>query len=365
MDSIALFKRLVCIAGMLLCVGLIFIYSASSVYAAEKCGSAFFFLKKQIIGLFIGIVGAAFIQRIPSKKLYKFAPFIFIITLALTALTFIPGLSHTIHGSSRWLKLWKLSFQPSELLKVSFVLFVAYFLTKKEYAITSLTKTFLPLLSICGIAWIILLKQPDFGLTVTLCLTLYALMFLAGIPGRFLLGLVGAALPAFLLLVITKSYRLKRILVFLDPWADPQGSGFQIIQSLIAMGSGGWLGVGIGQSKQKLFYLPMQHTDFIFSIIAEETGFIGIICLIALFLWFVYTGCALATKLSDRFAALATVGFMLIIAIETAINCAVACGLVPTKGIGMPFISYGNSSLIAHLLMIGIIGSFVRSERHH
>jgi cell division protein FtsW len=210
----------------------------------------------------------------------------------------------------------------------------------------------------------VLLKQPDFGLTVTLLITSGIMLFVAHIPLLYLVSTIAALIPVLITLVVIRPYRLNRILSFLNPWSDPQGSGFQIIQSLIAIGSGGLFGLGIGQSKQKFFYLPMQHTDFIFSIIAEETGFFGAFIIIMLFIALIYFGLRLATRFNTPFSFFATTGFICLIGLETAINIAVATALAPTKGIGLPFISYGNSALIGNLIMIGLIMNMVHNEKN-
>jgi cell division protein FtsW len=347
---------------LLTIIGLIFIYSASSVFALEKTGLAHFFLKKQSIGLALGILAILVIQYVPIELLKKSCPFLFFISLALTALTVFSGWGQNIHGSSRWLSFAGFSFQPTEILKVSLILYVAYLLDKKKKHNSSLFHCYIQLLFILCCVSILLLKQPDFGLTVTLVTASLLLICIAGGYTRYIGFTILAAIPIVVGLIIAKSYRLKRILVFLNPWADPHGAGFQIIQSLIAIGSGGIWGVGIGQSKQKFFYLPMQHTDFIFSIIAEETGLLGSITIVSLFLLLAYFGLRIALQLKDNFCILTAVGFITVISLQAFINICVATGLAPTKGIGLPFISYGNSALICQLAMVGFIILFVRNN---
>ncbi len=353
-------KILIGITITLLIIGLIFIYSASSVFALEQQGSAYYFLKKQIIGLFLGTLGALFCYTIPLKLLKQLTPLFFWGSWLLTLGTLIPGISRTIHGSSRWLSIGGFSFQPSDLLKITLVLFVARFLEKKSTTVFTFKKSFVPFLILIGLTSIVLLRQPDFGLTVTLATTSMLMIFIAGLPLLYVGIALGTAIPAFGVLILAFPYRLKRILVFLNPWKDPKGAGFQIIQSLIAIGSGGWFGIGIGESKQKFFYLPMQHTDFIFSIIAEETGFIGASLILILYALFLYFGCKIALQLDDLFARFTVIGLTLIITLQALINIFVTTGLLPTKGIGLPFISYGNSALICSLCMIGIIANVAK-----
>lgn len=348
----------------LVVIGIIFIYAASSVYALEHCGSALYFVKKQIIGGILLGLGALIIARSVSPDfLYRSTPLIFFISLALTAFTLLPGLSQRIHGSSRWISFLGFGFQPSELLKISLILYTAHFLTKKEGKTPSFIHGYLPFLIVLGITSLILLKQPDFGLTVTLIMTTFLLLFIAQFQTKHLLLTLLASVPAVIFLILMQPYRIKRILTFLNPWADPQGAGFQIIQSLIAIGSGNVWGVGIGNSKQKFFYLPMQHTDFIFSIIAEETGFIGSLFLIFLYTLFLYMGLRIAWQMKKTFFTFTILGFVILISLQALINLAVATGMVPTKGIGLPFVSYGNTALVCNIAMIGIIIAMVRENR--
>jgi len=350
------------IIATLLLIGCLFVYSSSSIYAMETFGTPFFFVKRQMIGLFVGLIALLIARIIPVSFLKNTAPFLFLISLIFVALTLFPSIARCIHGSSRWLYLYGFSFQPSEILKITLVLYTAYFLEKYTHKVRNSLKPFLffcmYLLAMC----IILLKQPDFGLTITLLSTTILLFFYAHSQLKhimlmlFILGLSAG------FLIVLKPYRLQRIITFLNPWNDPKGSGFQIIQSLIAIGSGNWLGTGIAHSKQKFFYLPMQHTDFIFSIIAEETGFIGCIFLLFLFLMLLYFGIKIAHQLNDSFNALVILGFITIIHLQVIMNMAVVSGLIPTKGVGMPFISYGNSSLICYLFMIGIIINMVHNS---
>lgn len=353
------------ISLILTIIGLLFIYSSSSVFAFEKYGDGSYFLKKQLKGFLLACFAFVVARLAPLSIIKKHAWLFFVGTLLITGLTLIPKFALNIHGSSRWLTIAGFSFQPSELLKIGFILYVASFLSKKESKKKSFVYCYVPLMVIIGTTSLILLKQPDFGLTVTLLLTGAIMMFVAHIPFKYLFGTAIASMPLLIVLIATRAYRLKRILTFLNPWNDPRGSGFQIIQSLIAIGSGGFWGMGIGQSKQKFFYLPMQHTDFIFSIIAEETGFFGSCILLSLFLMFLFFGMRIASRLHDSFSIYACVGFVTLITLEAAINIAVTTGLVPTKGIGMPFISYGNTALVCSFIMIALVMNMVYSQREN
>lgn len=352
----------VSIALLLCLIGLIFIYSASSVYALERYGSAFYFLKKQIVGLMIGLIGIVAIQFISAATIKNASPLLFLLSLLATALTLIPPFGVRIHGSSRWIAIPGLSLQPSELLKIFFIAYLAFILSKKRFKY-SFWSGFLPILLVIAVPSILLLKQPDFGLTVTLAATALFMLFYANFQAWHIGATVASLIPVAGILILIKPYRLKRVMTFLNPWSDPKGAGFQVIQSLIAIGSGGLTGVGIAQSKQKFFYLPMQHTDFIFSIIAEETGFLGVSGLILLYIALFYVAIQLAMQLQDQFSRLVILGFATIVNLQALINIAVAAGLVPTKGIGLPFVSYGNTSLICNLWMIGIIMVLVKDAQ--
>lgn len=351
------------IVATLILIGCLFVYSSSSVYALETFGSSIFFVKRQFAGLGIGLFALIIGRMLPLNSINRYAPLLFLGSLGLVAITLLPQFSRTIHGSSRWLSFCGFSFQPSELLKITLLFYVAYFLEKNTQKGSISLKQFIPFCILMSGMCIALLKQPDFGMTVTLLLTTIILFFCAHAHMKHiiitLIGLAGSAAG----LILFRPYRLQRVLTFLNPWQDPKGAGFQIIQSLIAIGSGGWLGTGIAHSRQKFFYLPMQHTDFIFSIIAEETGLIGCIFLIILFTFLLYFGIRIAHQLTKKFDTLVVLGFMILIHLQTVMNMAVATGLAPTKGVGMPFISYGNTSLVCYLFMIGVIINMVHNNK--
>ncbi len=350
------------IVTALVVIGLLFVYSSSSIYAAQNYGYAHYFLKKQCIGVVLGLIAFFVARRLSSEIIYSMTPAFFLGSLALTIATLFPQLSHHIHGSSRWLAFKGFSFQPSELLKIACIMYLARILSKQHKESFTRFSGYIPFLIIIGLVTIVLLKQPDFGLAMTLLATSITLLFIAGLPVLHLLCAGMGLVTLIGLLIYAQPYRMRRILTFLDPWKDPQGAGFQIIQSLIAVGSGGWWGSGISNSKQKFFYLPMQHTDFIFSIITEETGFIGGSLIILLYALFTYFGIKIAWQLKNPFAILTTIGFVTLTSLQALINIFVVTGLLPTKGIGLPFISYGNSSLLCFLGMMGIIAHFADKD---
>ncbi len=343
-------------------IGLVFIYSASSVYALEKFGRPHYFLKRQFMFLIPGAIGFFACSRLNINFWKQRAPLFFFLSLCLMSLTIVGKMGVKMHGASRWLHVFGMSVQPSEILKFFLLIYLAFFLERKQAHLTSLMHSYLPFLSILGISFFLLLKQPDFGMVVSIFLTSLVLLFVAQFRLLHLAVTVIAAIPLAVGAILYKSYRLNRILIFLNPWADAQGKGYQIIQSLIAIGSGSLWGLGISNSKQKFFYLPMQHTDFIFSIIAEETGFVGGCILLVLYALFCYFGIKIALQFRDPFPFFTTLGFVVLMSLQAVINLMVATGLVPTKGLGLPFISYGGSALVIHFCMVGMIAGFVRQQ---
>ena len=342
-------------------IGFIFIYSSSSVFALEKYDSSHYFVKKQLFGFMLGLIGLMISSIIPLRIIQHGSSLFFFSSLMITACTLLPWVT-IIHGSRRWLMISSVGFQPSELLKISLIPYLAYMFTKKHYYLSSFIYGYIPFLIILCLTAMILLQQPDFGLTIVLSITTFILFFIARIPMHHMLLTITSLIPIIMLLIYRTPYRLNRILNFINPWKDPQGAGFQIIQSFIAIGSGSISGVGIAQSKQKFFYLPMQHTDFIFSIIAEETGFLGSSLLISIYLLFLYAGIKIALRMTNPFRFFLVTGYIILWHLQTIVNLSVVTGLLPTKGIGLPFVSYGNSALLVHLCMVGLILNCIRAE---
>jgi cell division protein FtsW len=350
-------------AALLCIIGIISIYSASSIFAFKRFGTTQYYLYRELIGLVLGSIALMCASILPLHYIQRLSFFFLLCALMLTACTLLTTHAVAIHGSSRWLKLGPLALQPSEFLKYATIVYLADFFARKDIRSHAAQKLWIGFLLIMALVSTVLLAQPDFGMTVIIWITALAMAYVAGIAGRHLCYGVMAFVPFCLLLILCKPYRLQRVLTYLNPWSDRQGAGFQIIQSLIAIGSGNVAGVGIGQSKQKFFYLPMQHTDFIFSIMAEETGFIGGSCVIILYMLFIYSGLRLAAQQQSLFGRYLIVGFTLTVAVQACMNLAITMGLLPTKGIGLPFISYGNSSLIASLAMLGLVINCVRNDQ--
>lgn len=362
--SVERLMRTLCIVVIALsCVGLLFIYSSSCVFAQLQHHDALYFVKRQGIGLVLGIIVAIIASTIPAWVYYRFAVLFWMSALVATILTLIPGIGKTVHGSSRWFVIGPLSMQPSEWLRVGCLLIMAKFLSRYEGTPRHILWRYGIFLIPILLSALVLLGQPDFGMAVTIVATGFVMLLIAYPDWHYTLALMFSALPVAGLLIIAKPYRMRRFLTFLDPWNDPKGAGYQIIQSLVAIGSGGLFGVGIGNSRQKFLYLPMQHTDFIIAIIAEEVGFVGVTVLLLTYLIILWLTLKIAFKVQG-FARYVTLGFGFMITLQAGINASVALGMVPTKGIGLPFISYGNSFLISLFALLGIIRSLVRERVH-
>jgi cell division protein FtsW len=340
---------------LLATIGTVMIYSSSSILATEKFHDGQFFLKKQLFYLCLGLVIMFMTTKMPYYKLRKLAwPGIAASIIFLCAL-WIPHMGIRAGGAVRWLNLGVFSFQVSEMVKIALILFLAHFLTEKANHIREFKQGILVPLGVMGVLVGLILLQPDFGTTIILAFITFLMIYLAGGRIVHLAGLVSLLLPVAFFLLLHKSYRLARLVTFLDPWKDPRHSGFQIIQSLISFGSGGPFGVGIGDGMQKLFYLPEPHTDFILSVIAEESGFIGVGLILFLYIILIARGFQISLKAPDTFGNLMSAGLTMMLALEAFINIAGVTGLIPLKGLALPFLSYGGTSLIISLAAVGIL----------
>jgi cell division protein FtsW len=312
-------------------------------------------LKKQILFGGFGVVLLFATARIPYQYLGKFAYLILGLCTFGLALLFIPGIGVCLGGATRWLRFGPVTVQPSECAKLGIIIYLSYFLSKKRENIQKFSLGFLPPFIITGTLSFLLLCQPDFGTAFLLMTMLFILLFVAGARlWQLILSLI-LLVPSGMLLIVNSPYRLKRFLAFRDPWKDPTGSGFQIIQSYNAFGSGGLFGLGLGDGRQKLFYLPEAHTDFIFSVVGEELGLLGVMAIIVLFIVVVFCGISIAMRARDLFGAFLAVGLISLIGVQALLNMGVVMGLLPTKGSTLPFISYGGSSLAVSLVGIGIL----------
>ena len=349
------------ITVMLACVGIIMIYSASSIYAYSSMGDSLYFLKRHLVYLAVGFAMMLFAMVYDLKKLQKLSKPIILASIFLLLLVLIPHIGRETAGARRWFRVGPINFQPSEFAKLAIIIYMADFASRKGILIKSFFKSYLPAVMVLGAVLGLVLLEPDLGTAVTVSLIAFIILYVAGTKPVYIWGSFLASLPVLYILLFRVAYRRRRLLVFMDPWADKRGAGFQIIQSFVALGSGGPFGVGLGQSRQKLFYLPASHTDFIFSIIGEELGFLGVAAIISLFAIFIWQGMKVAFKAVDAFERSLALGIVSLIALETIINIGVTAGALPTKGLPMPFISYGGSGLIFHLMAVGILLNVARS----
>jgi len=339
----------------LISIGVVMIYSSSAVYALERFGDNLFFLKRHLLSLVLGVILGLGFMVIDLNVLRKYSIWLILASLLLLSFVVVPGLGLSMGGARRWLRIGSIQFQPVELIKPLYLLYLADFLDRKALKKNLFSGVYLPLLLvICALCGLVLL-QPDLGSSIELAVIGLIMLFVYGARVKYLIFTFATGVPLLCLLILRSHYQMLRILAFIDPWKDPRGTGFQMIQSFIALGSGGFFGVGLGNSMQKLFYLPASHTDFIFSIIGEELGFLGAALVVSLFAILVWKGMRIAFKKDSEFSRLLAFGISLMIGLEVIINIGVTTGLLPTKGLPLPFLSYGGSSLVAHLVLIGIL----------
>ncbi|MBQ2640164.1 MAG: stage V sporulation protein E [Bacilli bacterium] len=341
--------------------GLIMIYSASSIWANYKFNDSFHYLKYQFIFLILGIILMIFISKIDYKVYYKNSNKILLICFILLILVLIPGIGSIRNGSRSWFGIGPLGIQPSEAAKLGMIIFTSKYLTNSNKFLKSYKKGVFPILGILLILFALIMLQPDLGTGVILVLSIISLLFIAGVNMKFFFGIGIIGLIGIILLIIIAPYRMDRITSFVNPWNDPLGTGFQIIQSLYAIGPGGLLGNGFGNSIQKQFYLPEPQTDFIFSIISEEFGVVGCFIIVGLFSIILYCGIKIALNTKDSFSKYLAFGMIFQIIFQTLMNLMVVIGLIPVTGVTLPFISYGGSSLLISMVSMGILLNISRN----
>jgi cell division protein FtsW len=350
----------------LLLVGLVAISSASIEYADWHYQNPWFHTGRHLIYLVLALAAGAVTYRISPKFWFETGWVWLFVALALLILVLIPGIGREVNGSQRWLPLGPFTLQPSEFAKMAMVVYLAGYMVRREHEVRNHWQGFLKPMAVLFATTLLLMIEPDFGATVIVAGSAFGMLFLAGVRlGHFMLVL-GGALGAALVLVISAPYRLKRLTAYTDPWADPFDTGFQLTQSLIAFGRGEWFGVGLGNSVQKLFYLPEAHTDFVFSIWAEETGFVGALAVISLYAALIgrimWTGRS-ALAAANPFGAYVCYGVALVFSGQAFVNMGVSCGLLPTKGLTLPFVSYGGTSLIVCCSMLALVLRIERDTR--
>ncbi len=341
------------VVGLVL-FGALMVFSASAVMAADRYDSGNYFLLRQLAWAGVGLIAVAILMHTDYRRLAS--PLVVFPTLALVIILLVVVLFvHPTNNAHRWFHLGMASFQPSELAKIILTVFLAYFLHLRKGAVNDWKHTLAPIILVAGIMGVLVLKEPDLGTTLALGMVLAAMLFCAGLDLRYfaLAGLF--ALPALYWLIFHSAYRHKRILAFWDPYADPLGKGFHILQSYIAVGTGGITGLGLMEGKQKLFFLPEPQTDFIFAVIGEELGLIGTVAIVAVFALILVRGLRASAACKDDFGRLLAIGLTVMIVGQALVNMSVVLGLLPTKGIPLPFVSYGGSSLLVNLVAVGIL----------
>jgi len=342
----------------LMVLGTVMVSSASISLADRDMGEPLYFLLRQLGALAIGSIAAFIVMLIPTELWFRMNWLLLLGAIVLLVSVFVPGLGHTVNGSTRWLDLGPITLQPSEPARICLTLYLASYVVRHQQDMGASLLGFLKPMLVVALACWLLLRQPDFGAAVVLTATSFGILFIGGARLRDFALCLFAAGGGLAALAITSPYRLQRLLAFLDPWADPYASGFQLTQSLIAVGRGDWFGVGLGDSVQKLFYLPEAHTDFVFAVLAEELGFVGVTVTVLLFGVIVYRAITLGPKaaaLGMPFHGLVSTGLALTIGLQAFINMGVNIGLLPTKGLTLPLISYGRTSAVITLITLGLL----------
>jgi cell division protein FtsW len=342
---------------MLLVISVVMVYSSSSVVALTTYDDPAFFMKRQLLWAAVGLALMALTMRIDHRRLsdQRVVLALAAVSFVLLTATLVPGVGRMINGSRRWLRLGMLSFQPAELAKFAVVIYMSYYIAKKGGRIRNFMNGMVPAYVVTAVFLAVAVLQPDFGSAMTLAGVTGIMLFAGGANVLHIGGTLLAALPFIGFAVAHKAYRWRRIVAFLDPWSDPQGAGHQIIQSFLAFGSGGLLGRGLGEGRQKLLFLPERHSDFIYAVIGEELGLIGALAVLLLFLVILWRGVRVALAVDDPFSRLLALGITLLICLQGLINMAVVTGLLPTKGIALPLVSYGGSSLVITMAALGVL----------
>ena len=347
----------------LILFGLIMIFSASSIWAEYKFNDSFKYVKQQGLFIIIGIILMHIVSKIDYKWYYKKTNLILLICLFLLVLVLIPGIGSVRNGSRSWFGIGSFGIQPSEFAKLGLIIFTAKYLSQNNKFLKDIRKGVIPILLVLFLIFGLIMLQPDFGTGMIIVVSILAMLFIAGVNIKFFIGLGILGVGGIVGLIAIAPYRMDRITSFIDPWKDPLGTGFQIIQSLYASGPGGLLGQGFLNSRQKQFYLPEPQTDFIFSIISEEFGVLGVIIVCGLFLLVLYRGIKIGLQTDDLFAKYLAFGMIFQIIVQTIMNLMVVIGLIPVTGVTLPFLSYGGSSLLISMISVGILLNISRYDK--
>ncbi|MBK6956980.1 MAG: putative lipid II flippase FtsW [Nitrosomonas sp.] len=345
---------------LLLSIGLIMIYSASIAIAEAQFGAdrAGYYLLRHSAYLAVGLLLGLVTFQVPMRIWQKYVTYLFMISVLMLVLVLIPGIGHEVNGSQRWISLYVVNIQPSEFVKLFMVLYTADYVSRKAGDLNSFLKGFLPITVVLSIVGFLLLLEPDFGAFFVVTALVMSILFLGGVSLKIFIALIGILAIGLYELILSSEYRMARVVAFMDPWADPYGKGYQLSHALIAFGRGEWFGVGLGGSVEKLFYLPEAHTDFLLSVLAEELGFVGVAAVILLFVWLIMRAFVigrLAAKLGNPFSALAAQGIGIWIGVQALINMGVNMGVLPTKGLTLPLLSFGGSSITANCIALAVI----------
>mgnify|MGYP003513742097 FL=1 len=345
---------------LLLSIGLIMIYSASIAIAEAQFGAerATHYLLRHGIYLGVGLLLGFITFQVPMQIWQRYTVYLFMASASLLVLVLVPGIGHEVNGSQRWIPLYVVNLQPSEFMKFFMILYAADYVNRKAADLNYLLKGFLPITIVMAIVGFLLLLEPDFGSFFVVTTLAMSILFLGGVSLKIFIGLISILAVGLYGLILSSPYRLDRVVAFMDPWADPYGKGYQLSHALIAFGRGEWLGVGLGGSVEKLFYLPEAHTDFLLSVLAEELGFVGVVAVIILFIWLITRAFIigrLAAKLEAPFSALVAQGIGIWIGIQALINMGVNMGVLPTKGLTLPLLSFGGSSITANCIALAVL----------
>ena len=343
--------------------GILMVYSASAYSAKTYYNNAEYFLIKQAVGVFVGIIFLVFMANFDYKKLEKLKWPLLIVGIILLILVFVPGIGVSNYGARRWIRLPGFTIQSSEIAKFCFIIFVASYLSKASGKIKKF-KGLLPVLIVGGVVCLLIMLEPNMSITMCVGLVMIAMLFVGGIKAKHFFILSIPAIALVFLLIIIEPYRLDRLMAFINPWANPKGEGYQLIQSLYSLGAGGLFGVGLFNSRQKYLFLPFSESDFIFSIIGEEFGFFGSIFVLLLFFIVIVLGIKIGLRAKDRFGCFLSVGISVIIAVQVLLNVAVVTGSIPPTGLPLPFISAGSTSLMVFLGAIGVILNIDKQSRN-
>lgn len=357
MDKLA--KWFLLTLAIILSIGSIMVYSASYIYAKENYGSSLHFFSGQLTFILLGILFAALVAYSRFSFWVKYGVYVHLFWIIILAMTFIPGLGIEAKGAHRWLNIFGLNMQPGEIIKYTLILSsMLYFENFAKFNLVEKIQYGIPLAA----PLLILIKQPDFGTFIVCFLVISFVCYLSSFPRKYFYGIFTTGIAVGTGLLFLKAYRIERLLTYLDPWKNPKTSGFQIIQSFLAFANGGIFGQGLGNSNEKLFYLPEAHNDFIFSVIGEELGLLGVTLMVGLFITFIYLGFKIAVRMKNRWAFIVISTIIFTIGLQALLNMGVVLGLLPTKGLNLPFISYGGSSLISNFFGVGLILSAVKEN---